>query len=64
MNDGKVTHRNRKWIRRCQTSPNVEIIQIYKKYEAQQRVHIYDKISKIRKNKRIEVKKKHLNNNF
>ena len=64
MNHGKVAHRNRKRIRRHQTSPNVEINQTDKKDEAQDIVHNYDKIPTIRRSKRIDDKKKHSNNNF
>ena len=39
MDNGKVTHRNRKWTRRGEIIPNVEINQGYKKEGVQEMVH-------------------------
>ena len=52
MSNLKVTHRNRKWIRRCQTSPDVGINQQNKQNDFTEMGFFFDKVLKSKRNKK------------
>ena len=58
MDDGKITHRNRRWIRRCKTSPMTDEHAKKNNDEAQQTAQNDENVPMIRRSKRIEEKRR------